>query len=68
MADVIVLAAIGLAIFFIVRAYKKGGGECASCGSAGSCEAHTLGTGHCSAAEDMLSHVSSALDKKTESR
>ena len=68
MVDVIVLALIGLGVFLAFRSFRKDGGECASCGSAGTCEARATGSGHCSAAADMLQRANSAIEKDVQGR
>lgn len=68
MVDLIVLALIGLSVFLVFRSFRKGGGECASCGSSGTCKARAAGSGHCSAAADMLQHANSALKKDIQGR
>lgn len=64
MIDVIIIAAVVAGTFLAVRSLMRGEGECSTCGSAGSCQAHLTGKGHCSVAQDMVKHADAALGDK----
>lgn len=60
-ANILIVAAVGVAFALCIRSLARGGGECSNCSSASTCAVHATGKGKCPVAEDMVRKADAAL-------
>ncbi|OFK23572.1 MULTISPECIES: hypothetical protein [Olsenella] len=63
LADVLVIAAVAVALGLSIRAVIRGSSDCCDCASGKGCAAHASHQGRCPAAKDMVANAEKALGK-----
>lgn len=60
-ANILIVAAVGVVLVLCIRSLVRGGGECSDCSSASTCAVHATGKGTCPVAENMVRKADAAL-------
>lgn len=62
--DIVIIAVVAVVFALCVRHLAHDDGECSSCSSNGSCQAHITGQGSCPQTARMLADVDQALSRE----